>query len=290
MRGGENISPAEVEAVLLAQPSIADAAVVARRDEVLGQVPVAAIVVRPDAADPGDDAILLACRASLAGFKVPAAIVRLDALPRTSGGKLRRDAVRALVDGGPAGVLARPGGDEIGWRVTGSGSTPVVLLPGTLSNAAQLDRLATELARPGDATVHAIDRRGMGTSRLAAPGRPGRRRARSRPRRLPRRPRDRPRGRGRRQLRRGGRARGGGPTPGPRRDPRRLGAAVRAARRRRVARPVREAGRGHRRGPTTPAARPPRPRRSCARSPATPPGTGCRPRAATSSPARVTPR
>ena len=44
------------------QPSIADAAVVARRDEALGQVPVAAIVVRPDAADPGDDAILLACR------------------------------------------------------------------------------------------------------------------------------------------------------------------------------------------------------------------------------------
>ena len=73
-------------------------------------------------------------------------------MPRTAGGKLRRDAVRALVDDGPAGILARPGGDEIGWRVTGSGSTPVVLLPGTLSNAAQLDRLATELARPGDAT------------------------------------------------------------------------------------------------------------------------------------------
>ena len=74
VRGGENISPAEVEAVLLAQPSIADAAVVARRDEALGQVPVAAIVVRPDAADPGDDAISCACRRSLAGFKVPAAI------------------------------------------------------------------------------------------------------------------------------------------------------------------------------------------------------------------------
>ena len=41
----------------------------ARRDVVLGQVPVAAIVVRPDAADPGDDAILLACRASLAGWR-----------------------------------------------------------------------------------------------------------------------------------------------------------------------------------------------------------------------------
>ena len=171
VRGGENISPAEVEAVLVAQPAIADAAVVARRDDVLGQVPVAAIVRREGAADPGDDAILRACRDSLAGFKVPVAIVRLDVLPRTPGGKLRRDAVRGLLDGGSAGILARPDGDEIGWRVAGSGTLPVLLLPGTLSNAAQLDRLAGELAGHDDLAVHAIDRRGMGTSRLAHPAR-----------------------------------------------------------------------------------------------------------------------
>ena len=169
VRGGENISPAEVEAVLAAQPAIADAAVVARRDDVLGQVPVAAIVLRPDVAYPGDEAIVQTCRTSIAGFKVPAAIVRLDALPRTAGGKLRREAVRALVDGATSGILARLDGDEIGWRVTGSGPTPLVLLPGTLSSAIQLDRLASELARPGDLTVHAIDRRGMGTSRLGRP-------------------------------------------------------------------------------------------------------------------------
>ena len=169
VRGGENVAPAEVEAVLIEQPAIADAAVVARRDDVLGQVPVAAIVLRVDATDPGDDALLRACRDRLAGFKVPASIVRLDALPRTAGGKLRRDAVRALVDGATASILARPDGDEIGWRVTGSGPRAVVLLPGTLSNAAQLDRLAGELAQPGDLTIHAIDRRGMGTSRLARP-------------------------------------------------------------------------------------------------------------------------
>src|SRR4029079_18205925 len=44
VRGGENVSPAEVEAVLLAQPSIADAAVVARRDAVPGQGPGAALL------------------------------------------------------------------------------------------------------------------------------------------------------------------------------------------------------------------------------------------------------
>ncbi len=169
VRGGENIAPAEVEAALLAQPAIADAAVVARRDEAFGQVPVAAIVLRADVPDPGDEAILRACRSSLAGFKVPAAIVRLDALPRTPGGKLRREAVRALLDDGPAGILARPDGDAIGWRRTGDGGTPLVLLPGTLSTAGQLDRLAAELARPGDLEVHALDRRGSGTSVLADP-------------------------------------------------------------------------------------------------------------------------
>ncbi len=169
VRGGENVSPAEVEALLTSLPWIEDAAVVARRDPGLGQVPVAAIVLRRDVADPGDDAILRACRNSLAGSKVPVAIVRLDAVPRTAGGKLRREAVRALVDGGSAGILARPGGDEIGWRVTGTGPSSILLLPGTLSNAAQLGRLATELAAAEAATVHAIDRRGMGTSRLADP-------------------------------------------------------------------------------------------------------------------------
>jgi O-succinylbenzoic acid--CoA ligase len=169
VRGGENVSPAEVEAVLTALPWVAQAAVVARRDGALGQLPVAAVVLRRDVADPGDDAILRACRDSLAGYKAPDAIVRLDALPMTAGGKLRREAVRALVDGEASGMLARPGGDEIGWRVTGSGPASILLLPGTLSNAAQLGRLATELAQAAEATVHAIDRRGMGTSRLADP-------------------------------------------------------------------------------------------------------------------------
>ncbi|MEW6225666.1 MAG: alpha/beta fold hydrolase, partial [Chloroflexota bacterium] len=169
VRGGENIAPAEVEAALLAHPSIAEAAVVARPDPVWGQVPVAAIVLRDGAADPGDEAVAAHCRATLAGFKVPATFRRLDALPRTGGGKVRREAVRALLAGEPSGILARPDGDAIGWRVTGRGPATLVLLPGTLSNAAQLDRLAVALAAPGDVTVHAIDRRGTGTGRLASP-------------------------------------------------------------------------------------------------------------------------
>jgi o-succinylbenzoate---CoA ligase len=171
VRGGENIAPAEVEAVLLAHHAIADAAVIGRADPHWGHVPAAAIVLRDGAADPGDEALAAHARASLAGFKVPVKFLRMDALPRTLGGKLRRAAVRALLAGERAGELARPDGAGIGWRVTGHGPLPLLLLHGTLSNAQQLDRLAAALALPGDVTVHALDRRGSGTGRLV-PGAP----------------------------------------------------------------------------------------------------------------------
>lgn len=169
VRGGENIAPAEVEAVLTAHPSIADAGVVARRDAALGQVPVAAVVLCDGAPDPGDAELAAHCRGRLAGFKVPVAFVRLDILPRGSSGKLRRSELRALIDGAPEGQLARSGGDRIGWRISGEGPRQIVLLHGTLSSARQLDLLARELAAACGATVHALDRRGSGSGRLAEP-------------------------------------------------------------------------------------------------------------------------
>ncbi len=173
VRGGENISPAEVEAALLEHPAIADAAVVARRDGVFGQVPVAAIVLRDGNADPGDEALATFLTARLARFKLPVASVRLEALPRTPGGKLQRAAIRAMldpVDEGPrAHRLARPGAVTLAYRSVGTGRVHVLLLHGTLSTAGQLSGLARLLAAPGDLTVHAVDRRGSGDSRLADP-------------------------------------------------------------------------------------------------------------------------
>lgn len=101
--GGENISPAEVESLLRSHPAIVDAAVIGRPDDRRGVVPVAAIVVRPDA-QPTDAELTAYCRAELSGFKVPVVFLRLDAIPRTSSGKLIRAAVRDLIE--PAG--ARP--------------------------------------------------------------------------------------------------------------------------------------------------------------------------------------
>ena len=204
---------------------------------------------------PGADALAAHVRAQLAGFKVPVAFTRLDALPRTGGGKLRRDAVRAFLAGERAGILARPDGDAIGWRVTGAGSRHVVLLHGTLSTAAQLDRLAAALAEPGDLTVHALDRRGSGSSRLAHPRAARRAGPRRRPCRVPRCARDRACRARRRELRRGARAGDRRPPPGPRRGSRRVRAPVRRRRGRRTrsrgsgASPRTRRGRTRTRGP-----------------------------------------
>jgi o-succinylbenzoate---CoA ligase len=102
VRGGENVSPAEVEAVLRRHPAIEDAAVVARPDPVYGQVPVAVVVVRPGTAAPSDDALAAYCREELARYKVPVAFDRRSSLPRTPSGKLRRTALRDAPEGDPA--------------------------------------------------------------------------------------------------------------------------------------------------------------------------------------------
>ncbi len=102
-RGGLKVYPAEVEEALRLDRAVADVAVVGVPDDRLGEVPVAAIVPRdPGAWDP--DAVLAACRAHLAPYKVPARVFTVDALPRNEVGKvLSRDLI-ALAQHGPAGA------------------------------------------------------------------------------------------------------------------------------------------------------------------------------------------
>jgi o-succinylbenzoate---CoA ligase len=97
LSGGENVYPAEVEAVLATHPGVAEVAVVGRPDPRWGQVPVAVVVPRP----PGSPAELgdlqAWARARLAPFKVPVEVLPASALPRTAAGKVDRAAVQAAV-------------------------------------------------------------------------------------------------------------------------------------------------------------------------------------------------
>jgi O-succinylbenzoic acid--CoA ligase len=93
--GGENVYPAEVEAVLLEHPSVAEAGVAGLPDADLGARVAAWIVVRDGAAV--DAGVLSAhCSDRLAGYKRPRDIRFVSSLPRTAAGKLQRQRLAAL--------------------------------------------------------------------------------------------------------------------------------------------------------------------------------------------------
>ncbi|GIW08518.1 MAG: AMP-dependent synthetase [Dehalococcoidia bacterium] len=99
--GGVNVYPAEVEAALRELPSIADAAVLGVPDPDWGERVVAVVVAMPGAALDAA-AISEALRRRLAGPKRPKQIAIVDALPRNSGGKVDKAALRALFADYPA--------------------------------------------------------------------------------------------------------------------------------------------------------------------------------------------
>jgi len=86
-RGGEKISPAEVDAVLLQHPAVAEAAAFAIPDRKYGEEVCAAVVLKGDATA---DELISYCRSHLADFKVPKTIQIVTALPKGPTGKIQR--------------------------------------------------------------------------------------------------------------------------------------------------------------------------------------------------------
>ena len=90
--GGENISSVEVEAVLYRHEAVQAAAVVAMPHERWGEVPCAFVELR-DGIEVSSDELIAFCRAHLAGFKAPKAVI-FETLPKTSTGKIQKFRLR----------------------------------------------------------------------------------------------------------------------------------------------------------------------------------------------------
>jgi acyl-coenzyme A synthetase/AMP-(fatty) acid ligase len=95
IKGGVNIASLEITNCLLEHPDVADAGTLGVRDDIYGEVPVGVVAPRPGR-NPGEAALLEHCRAKLVGFKVPAAVVVVETVPKNANGKLDRDALAAI--------------------------------------------------------------------------------------------------------------------------------------------------------------------------------------------------
>lgn len=128
-RGGEKISPLEVDAALLAHPAVAEAVSFGVPDDKYGEVVAAAVVLRPGVARDGvEESIKKHCAAKLAAFKVPIMIFVTDVLPKTATGKIqRRHMVAAFIkpSGGAQGGAAGGGAGTQGAPASHSSSSNV---------------------------------------------------------------------------------------------------------------------------------------------------------------------
>lgn len=93
IRGGENLYPKEIEGVLATHPAVLESAVIGRPDAVLGEVPIAFVVLEPGAHVDAEELTKL-CVQNLAKIKVPVAIDIVEALPRNPVGKIDKHALR----------------------------------------------------------------------------------------------------------------------------------------------------------------------------------------------------
>jgi fatty-acyl-CoA synthase len=104
IRGGENISPREVEDVLFEYPGVAEAVVVGIPDESLGEIVAAVIRVLPGSTVTVTE-LQKHCHSRIARFKTPARWFIVSSYPTTAAGKIQKFAVRDSILRGELPVL-----------------------------------------------------------------------------------------------------------------------------------------------------------------------------------------
>lgn len=95
-RGGQKVSPLEVEDVLLSHPAVLEAGVFAVPHQKLGENVAAVVVLRPNS-EAGSDELRQFARKRLAAYKVPSLIRSVAALPKGASGKVKRNALADLI-------------------------------------------------------------------------------------------------------------------------------------------------------------------------------------------------
>jgi long-chain acyl-CoA synthetase len=93
IRGGYNVYPREIEEVLFAHPGIAEAAVIGKPDERLGEEVVAVVVLRPGAELSAEDVIAYS-KERMAAYKYPREVRFLNELPKGPTGKILKAVLR----------------------------------------------------------------------------------------------------------------------------------------------------------------------------------------------------
>jgi long-chain acyl-CoA synthetase len=95
IRGGENVSPVEVEEVLLQHPAVAEAGVVGIPDAIYGEEIKAFVVIRPNECT-DEEELIAYCKGCLPTFKSPKKVQFMKSLPRNILGKVLRAELRQL--------------------------------------------------------------------------------------------------------------------------------------------------------------------------------------------------
>ena len=104
---GSQVAPAMLEAILLAHPAVADAAVIGRPDEESGEIPTAVVVLRPTAADTGlaGRELMAYVAARVAPHEKIRRVEFVTEIPKSPSGKILR---RQLAARDPAAASSRP--------------------------------------------------------------------------------------------------------------------------------------------------------------------------------------